>query len=402
MTVPSPRFPWWLRALDSAGDGLRRRGALRHLLDPDALLAEAAAAEGHERFGDGTEAMLRAFCASLEADARLAFHGRLHLHGLARTSLQVRLRLEAARARDPAIDRPPSRPPLLVCGLPRSGTTLLHRLLALADDARPLLLWELMEPIAGRGPDRRRQEAERKIRRLQRIVPLSLDAQHFVRADLPDEDGHLLKPSFASSLLYQAPALTWLDRVLRDDLAIAYRNWRALLVLLEAPARRLVLKDPFHARQIPRIVDLIPQAMVVRTHRDPAEVVPSFHKLTMTMHAVTCTSLDAPAIVEANTRWLESITDAAVAPLGDAASRVIDVDYRALLRDPVGTTRSIHARFDLPWSDALEARVRDFVGANRQRRHGDNPYDAAEFGQTIPAIHERFAAYRRAFGLDRG
>ncbi len=402
MTVPSPRFPWWLRAIDSAGDGARRLGALRHLLDPDALLAEAAAAEGHDRFGDGTEAMLRIFCASLLADARLAFHGRIHLHGLASTALRVRLRLEAARARDPSIDRPPRRPPLIVCGLPRSGTTLLHRLLTLADDARPLVFWELTEPLPGRGPDRRRQEAERKLRRLQRLVPLSLDAQHLVRADLPDEDGHLLKPSFASSLLYQAPALTWLDHLLRDDLAIAYANWRALLVLLEAPERRLVLKDPFHARRVARIVDLIPDAMIVRTHRDPAEVVPSFHKLTMTMHSVTCTSLDLPRIVAANTRWLESITDACTAPLGDAAAaRVVDVDYRALLRDPVGTARSIHARFDLPWTDALEARARAFLPTHRQRGHGDNPYDPADYGQPVAALHERFAAYRRAFGLDR-
>ncbi len=402
MTAPSPRFPWWLRAIDSLGDRARRLGTERHRLDPDALLAEAAAAEGHDRFGEGTEAMLRVFCASLHADARLAFHGRLHLHGLASTSLRVRLRLEAARAQDPSIDRPPRRPPLIVCGLPRSGTTLLHRLLALADDARPLVLWELMEPIAGRGPDRRRQEAERKIRRLQRIVPISIDAQHFVRADLPDEDGHLLKPSFASSLLYQAPALTWLDHLLRDDLAIAYRNWRALLVLLESADRRFVLKDPFHARRVPRIVDLVPEVMIVRTHRDPAEVVPSFHKLTMTMHAVTCTSLDLPAIVAANTRWLESITDACMAPLGGAAARVIDVDYRALVRDPVGTARSIHERFGLPWSDPLDARVRRFVAANQQRRHGDNPYDPADYGQSRAALHERFAAYRRAFGLDHG
>ncbi|MEZ4453133.1 MAG: sulfotransferase [Nannocystaceae bacterium] len=402
MTAPTPRFPRWLRAVDRIGDAGRRVGLFRRLLDPSALLAAAAWAEGHARFGEGTAAMLEVLCRSLEEDARLAFHGRVHLSALLRGSLQTRLRVEAARARDPAIDRPPTRPPLIVCGLPRSGTTLLHRLLALADDARPLLLWELMEPIAGPGPDRRRARAEQKLRRLQQIVPLSLDAQHFIRADLPDEDGHLLKPSLASSLLYQAPALSWLERVLADDLEVAYHNWRALLVHLEAPERRFVLKDPFHARKVPLILRLVPEAMIVRTHRDPAEVVPSFHKLTMTMHAVTCASLDAPAIVAANTRWLETITDACVDPASAASGRVVDVDYRAILRDPVGVARSIHARFGLPWTEALEGRMRGFVAANSQRRHGQNPYDAAEFGQRPEALRERFAAYRRAFGLDVG
>lgn len=397
MTLPSPRFPLWLRALDAAGDASQRIGLGRRLLDAPTMMAAAAAAEDHDDFGAGAREMLTTLVTSLKEDARLAFHGRLHLDAMLRTSLRVRLRLEALRRREPAIDRPPARPPLIVCGLPRSGTTLLHRLLALADDARPLPLWELMEPLPGPGPDRRRAESDAKLRRLQAFVPLSLDAQHFIRADLPDEDGHLFKPSFVSSLQYQAPALSWLDHMLRDDLEVAYRNWRALLATLEAPGRRLVLKDPFHARRLPRIFALVPEAMVVRTHRDPVQVVPSFHKLTMTMHAVTCTSLDVPAIVAANTRWLESITDACLAP---AHPRVVDVDYRALVRDPVAVARDIHARFDLPWTDALAERMRRFVADNGQRKHGDNPYDPDAFGQPAAALRERFSAYRRAFGLD--
>jgi hypothetical protein len=398
LVVPSPRHPWWLRAIDAAGDAARRAGLLRGMLDPQGMLAAAARAEGHERFGDGARSMFTTLVESLQQDARLAFHGRVHLHGMLMTSLRVRLRLEAARVRDPGIDGAPIRPPLIVCGLPRSGTTLLHRLLALADDARPLLLWELIEPLAGPGPDRRREQTDRKLRRLQAHVPVSLDAQHFIRGDLPDEDGHLFKPSFVSSLQYQAPALGWLERVLQDDLEVAYRNWRALLALLEAPGKRFVLKDPFHARRIGLIARLVPAAMVVRTHRDPVQCVPSFHKLTMTMHAVTCTQLNVPAIVAANTRWLESITDACLEL--PASERVLDVDYRALVRDPVAVARQIHERFALGWSDALERRMHEFVAENGQRKHGDNRYDPDAFGQPAAALRERFAKYRSAFGLD--
>lgn len=400
MSVPTPRFPWWLRAVDAVGEAGRRVGLHAGLLDAPTMLARAAAAEGHASFGAGTAAMLGELVGSLRQDARLAYHGRVHLDAMLTVSLRVRLRLERAREREPAIDRPPVRPPLLVCGLPRSGTTLLHRLLALAEDARPLLLWELMEPIAGPGVDRRRAESDGKIRRLQRFVPVSLDAQHFIRGDLPDEDGHLFKPSFVSSLQYQAPALTWLAALLRDDLEVGYRNWRALLALLEAPGRRFVLKDPFHARRLATILRLVPEAMIVRTHREPAEVLPSFHKLTMTMHAVTCTALDVPAIVEANTRWIESLTEACLAAPRGAMARVVDVDYRALVRDPVATARAIHEHFGLGWSEALERRMRAFVAANGQRKHGENRYDAGAFGQTADGLRERFAGYRRAFALD--
>ena len=79
------------------------------------------------------------------------------------------------------------------------------------------------------------------------------------------------------------------------------------------------------------------------------------------------------------------------------AGQVIDVDYRALIADPVRVVRGIHDRFGLGWSDALEAQLAAFVGANGQRKHGDNPYAASAFGQTASAIDERFAAYRARF-----
>lgn len=80
----------------------------------------------------------------------------------------------------------------------------------------------------------------------------------------------------------------------------------------------------------------------------------------------------------------------------------MDVDYRALVGDPVGTARAIHERFGLGWSDALERRMREFVAANGQRKHGENRYEAAGFGQSAEGLRERFSAYRRAFGLDVG
>jgi hypothetical protein len=76
---------------------------------------------------------------------------------------------------------------------------------------------------------------------------------------------------------------------------------------------------------------------------------------------------------------------------------VMDVDYRALVADPVGVARAVHARFGIPWSDALEARLQRFVAENSQRKHGDNPYAADAFGQSAEGIDARFSAYRQRF-----
>ena len=396
--APRP-LPLGLRMINRVGPMVERSGILTTELDPDALCALAVQRSGLTDFGDPSfRPALERLLDSVQTDARLHFLGRRFMHQVVLRALEVRLRL-AARA--PEADALPLRPPLVICGLPRSGTTFLHRLLALADDAQALPLWELMEPVAGPGPDRRRVEAERRMARLARVVPHSIDAQHLMRADLPDECGHLFKPAFLSSLLWMVPATGWLEWMHHQDFGPAYADYRRLLALLARPDRRLVLKDPFHAMHLPALFSAVPDARVVQTHRAPSEVVPSFHKLCLTLHAVFAEDLDLQRIVTANTDWLahlaqRSVDDRVLVPAG----QVLDVDYRDLVRDPVDTCRRIHAHFGLPFDEALEARMQAFVAENGQRKHGPNPYSAEDYGQTTAGIGARFQDYRSTYGLD--
>jgi hypothetical protein len=367
---------------------------------PDALLDAAA---GHERLDDfgpvdkiseGLDVILR----SLRAEPAIHALGRRHLRTLLLRVLATRLRLYAARKRHPAIDAGPDRPPLIVCGLPRSGTTFLHRLLAEAQDAQALPLWQLMEPIPGRGRDRRIARAEKLVGRMARLAPTSLDAQHLIRPELPDECGHLFKPALRSSILWQAPLYDYLAWYQTQELDWAYEEYRAFLGVLQAPGKRLVLKDPFHCGHLGALFRALPRAMVVQTHREPAELVPSFHKLTLTAHCVLADVVAPARMAKVNTRWLESVADrtidqrAAIPP-----SRLLDVSYRSLIADPVGTVRHIHQHFGLPWSEALADRLRGFAGDNGQRKHGDNPYRADDFGQTRAELERRFSRYRERF-----
>ena len=403
VTVPRASLPAVMRWLNAAGALGARAGIVPDALDPDAACDEARRRCGLSDFGAPYfRPALETLLESVDRDANLHFIGRRHMHGLVVRSLVTRLRLAKAA---PSADRRRLPPPLLVCGLPRSGTTFLHRLLAVADDTRALRLWELMDPLPGPGPDRRRDQTAMRLSRLRRLSPSNLDAQHFMRAELPDECGHLFRATFLSSMYAMVPATGYLDWYPRQDMHAAYRDYRRLLVLMighDGAARRLVLKDPFHAMSLPALFAAIPDAMVVQTHRAPSEVVPSFHKLTLSTQAVLTAKVDVPKIVATNTRWLEwvarrSVEDRARVPAG----RVIDVDYRALVADPVGVVRAIHDRFGLGWSDALEAQLAAFVRANGQRKHGDNPYAASAFDQTASAIDERFADYRARFLTSR-
>jgi hypothetical protein len=372
--------------------------------EPEGLLRAAIEAEGTDALGPEPEALREAlaqYVESVERDARLHGLGRVYLYErILRMSLVARLRL-APYLRPGAR---PQRPPLVVCGLPRSGTTLLHRLLALADDAAGIPLWQLLEPVPPRhGPDLRREHAQRNLEWLGRLVPVSLDAQHLVRPDLPDECGHLLRASFMGAMPWQVPAYGWLRWSLRADAGPAYRVWAAFLAVLEPPDRRLVLKDPFHAANLPALLAACPEARVVQTHRDPVEVVPSFHKLATTVHRVLVAALDLPRVVQAHMEWLEAL----VARSGAARAtlppgRCVDVDYRALVADPLAEVARIHDALGLPLTAAHEERIARWMVDHPHRAHGPNPSSASDYGQTDAEIRERFADYRDRFLRPRG
>jgi hypothetical protein len=186
------------------------------------------------------------------------------------------------------------------------------------------------------------------------------------------------------------------------DAGPAYRVWAALLARLEPAGRRLVLKDPFHAAWLPEIRAVCPDVLVVQTHRDPVEVVPSFHKLCATMHAVFVPTFDRARTVAANTAWLERVVERnAVGRSHVPAAQRIDVDYRELVADPVAMVVRVHTAFGLPVTEGHLARARALLAEHGQRRHGDNPYTAEEFGQTRDELARRFARYRHEHDLAR-
>jgi hypothetical protein len=382
--------------LNGVGAAAKAVGLPVARLDPDELELTASRQEGHDDFGNPAYRKgLEVLVDSAERDANLHTLGRMHMRGLILELLVTRLRLSRVREKPPAPAKP-LLPPLVVCGLPRSGTTFLHRMLAERADARPLPLWELREPIPERGkPDDRLARARARDKRLATLLPDDADAQHLVRAELPDECGHLLKVAFWSSLFWQVPAYRYLEWYLAADPAPAYRDYRALLDVLARPNRRLVLKDPFHARHLDQLLTVLPDAMVVQTHRDPVEIVPSFHKLATTYHALLSDRFDRQRTIALDMRWLQAIVHDGQklrAQLGPR--RVFDVEYRELLADPLGVVSRLHAHFGLELDANDRSRIARFITENPQHKHGRNRYTAADFGQRDDEIAAAFAGYQ--------
>lgn len=364
--------------------------------DVDSLLVSAERAEGWDDFGDPAFlAPLRVLVDALQADTQLHLAGRLQMRTVILRALRARLRYTRHLADHPDAGGGPARAPLIVCGLPRTGTTYLHRLLAALPDLRGLPLWRLIEPFApNHGPDRRLELALRRTRRMVWLSGGALDTQHLMRPELPDECGHLLRTSFLSASYLLAPLPAYIEALPDQDARQAYREYRDLLGILSAgDPRRLVLKEPFHTMFLPALFEAMPNAMVVQTHRDLGRVVPSFIKLITTAQSMV--THEPTSMTPVLQQLLTRLADRSVARAATQDRRVLDIAYRDLVRDPVQTVERIHEHHGLPFEPAWRDLLHRESATSLTRPA--NPYRAEDHGVDLDEVARQFETYIERF-----
>ncbi len=335
-------------------------------------------------------------CHSIEADAGLSLAGRIAFRDYIVRTLVNRLRYVRARDCEPEVRRVPLVPPIIVIGLPRSGTTFLHHLLACDPGSRPLRLWELMEPIAGPGPDHRRQRTSKVLARA-RWMDRTLDAKHHFDADNPEECVLLLDPTLASASFWVfAPVHRYLKWLREQDLHRSYEVYRWYLQWFqrETPTQRLVLKAPAHTAAVDALLHAIPNARLVQTHRDPAAVVPSANSLVHSLHALVSEGLDVERMGKSNLEHLEHL----VATSEQARARSggwVDVRYADLVADPIACVRRIYDHLELVVSDEMVEGMQRHLAARPKDKFGQHAYSARGVGPSDAWVRERFAEYVR-------
>ncbi|MGB6364748.1 MAG: sulfotransferase, partial [Thermoanaerobaculia bacterium] len=291
---PSHRPP--LARLLDLGDRMRRAvGIQRNPLSPEAIKREAAAAMKLDDFGPPDfEEGLALYCRSAEEEGRLDIVGREIVRRAVRRILSNRLLLIEHRKSNPEL--PELIPPLIVMGLPRTGTTLMHRLLAQDPQAFGPPAWLVWRPLPRlAGADRRREITIRAIEGMRQLSP-QLDFKHYQEADEPEECYHLLDPSFRTPTLAMiCQATSYFQWAREQDLQPAYRMYHEYLRIIqkEAPGRRLTLKAPLHTPYLEEILAELPGVRFVQTHRDPLEVAGSFASLCYSTFAMTSTRVEA-------------------------------------------------------------------------------------------------------------
>ncbi|MEZ4280875.1 MAG: sulfotransferase [Myxococcota bacterium] len=387
------------------------------LLDEEALLAAARARTGLEDFGDPSfREPLRRLLWSIEHEARLTPAGRAGQHARIVGLLVARLQTRALLASHPEIENEKVAVRFVVVGFPRTGTTLLHRLLARDPRTSALAWWECRHPAplpgwsaaeAKRVRDPRLAVAEAEVAAMLAGNP-ALAAVHPLDALAPDEDVMLLEHAFQSSPPAGSMNVpSYLRWHLEADGRPAYAEHARLLRSLQWQKRvrgeavgPFVLKAPHHMLHLDRLFEQHPEATVIQTHRDPIDTLPSLASMALELRRLSSDAVEARACADyalttarARIERLERVRRT----VGEA--RFVDVWFGDVVQKPLEVVDRIYARIGLELPDATRAEMARFVAENGRDRRPAHGYTLSEFGLEAEAIAREFAAYREAHVL---
>ena len=404
-TFEQTRPPLVIALLNRCGPTLAKIGIPRAPLLPADLIDVAKHHWGLDDFGGGDffEPLSR-LLESCHREARLNVIGKIALRSDLVRTLCNRLLMERDRRRHPEIARQEIREPLFIVGLPRSGTTLLHTLLAADPSHRAPLTWEVMSPSppSDQGVARRIRHAERSLSSLQWLAP-TFRRVHAMGAELPQECVGLMSPSFLSDqfdTMYNVPSYrAWF---LKQDLSPAYDYHRRFLQHLQHRRRgsRWVLKAPVHMFALPNVLSAYPDAFFVHAHRDPLKTITSVSSLIAILRSVFSDTVDPVQIGrDALQYWAETM--AAFMQERDRlpSKRICDVNYQAIRHDPIAAVRGVYEYFGWSLSPEAEEKMRVVLAAQPREQNGFHQYEPAQFGLSEAEVAPHFAAYCQRFGL---
>jgi Sulfotransferase family len=401
---------WQAGALKVADVLADRLGLLRRRMDVDRLLRTAQRRAGFADFGDKSwQQPLQVLLDSLVADASLSVVGRVAASwDVIRFAVNL-LRLREAEMRSPAVLRQRIDRPVFITGLPRSGTTFLHRLL-LADPAnRAPLVWQTIYPYPlSDGPDRRIAQVTRQLKAFERLAP-EFRGLHPLFATSPQECSEITAHVFRSlrfDTTYEIPAYRqWLDA---DGHVPAYRFHKRFLQHLQHQdivagqgTGRWILKCPDHVFALEAIRAVYPDARLVFVHRDPVSVLLSVAKLTEVIRAPFTRALDPKAIgQQESARWLEGARQMIRAERGaDSDHPICHVHHLDLITDPMATIASVYRHVGLRLSEDAEARIERLISRQRNGGYAPHAYRFEDHGLDANNERAKFRDYMVQFGI---
>jgi hypothetical protein len=402
-----PARPEWVTRLLAHGDAA---GGAHHLvgLDPDELVATAVASAGHDDFGPPTwrphyDVLLDAI--ARESEMHLA--GRILTRAEVLRSLRTRLDLAAQWSRRPDVLERPVPRPVFVVGFARSGTSILHELLALEPSVRAPRTWELLQPAdaaAGGEHARRAARTGDHVHSFWADLQPEYETMHHNAGDLPNECIFATAHEFLSdhwSGVHVAPTYTM--HLATADHTDAYRYHRRVLQTLQGEATpQWLCKAPSHLATLATLFAVYPDARVVHIHRDPLRAVPSTLSLMGTLKWMRCDNVDMVPLARPTAKGFARMLDGIIAARAAGTlpdDQFVDVRYADLVADPGATVQRVHAALGWPAGPEVATRARDHIAASPRGPTSAHRYSLAAFGLDRDDLETRFAAYRERFDV---
>ena len=376
------------------------------------LLDKAKAATGLENFGDdGFREGLEILVDSADREAHLNENGRGAFDGQAIMLLCRRLEIEDWYTRHPEIDEQEIEAPLMVLGLPRTGSTALHCLLGEDPAVRVMRNWECMSPCPP--PEAATYETDPRIAVMEGYMKQRDELTPRMKQMLPStaisptEDQITMGFNFVSQIFqasFHIPTYAeWLHH--KADIEPTFRYVKRVLKLLQwhCPPRRWRLKNPTYSMFIDALDKVFPDARYCMTHRDVANVIPSVADLYFEMHKPNTDMVDK--------QWLGAINvefcDLGMRRMIDFRDRgnedrFFDIHFAPFQKDPFPTLEKLYDFLGEEFTPEARAKMKAWRESTPRDKHGRHEYNPADFGLDTAALRERFRYYTERFDVPLG
>jgi hypothetical protein len=382
-------------------------GGAEHLvaLGVDELLETARSQTGLDDFGDGPwrepfELLVR----SLVDESNLHLLGRTIVRTEILQCLRSRLQLTELWKQRPDILGNAIERPVFIVGSPRSGTSILHELMACDTDTRVPLFWEMQFPYAAATGENRAEVADLVTQFWHDVQP-EYETMHANSGYLPNECIFIMNHAFLSDHWSGNHCVASYERsLIASDHRPAYSLHKRFLKTLQQAGgpRRWLLKAPSHFSQLRALLAVYPDARIVRTHRDPLKTLPSTINLMGTLKWMRCNRVDMSKTIAAMPPGYAMLFQMERDWRADGTlpnDQFIDVHFDDIVKHPADTVRAVYERLDWSFNDALATAITDYVAKKPKGSRGVHRYSLADIGLDAAEERQRFADYTAHYGV---
>ena len=320
--------------------------------------------------------------------------------------LSNRLRFEEDLKKFPEILDQQIIAPIVIVGLPRTGSTMTHRLLASDPNHTAMLWWEGRYPALLPGEKRGDIETRMELGKAEvdAVVAASPEALDIHPWDYKgaDEEILLLEHNFLSTVPESFMALPSYSEWIEDqDHTLAYEDLKKFIQYLQwqNPGRekkRWVLKSPHHLGFIDKMISVFPDAKIIQTHRDPIKTVPSFCSMCANLFEPLTTNFDKVFIGK---HWSNKLTRALNHCMNISEqhpNNFLDLEFLNMIKDPIDEMKKIYEFIGEPFGEKTEVAMEAWREENKHEM-GAHKYSLEEYDLTESQINDNFAKYKQKY-----